>query len=278
VSERVSFVALRTVVRVASCLADVRARLAVCYGACRGDALTETAPIDASIERGSDGYDIRVPGRDNARAPDLIGAISALNHELLHALMLRNLHLFYVHAGVVAFGDQAIVLPGLSRAGKSTLVLALLREGARLLSDELAVYDPASGRLLAFPRAIKVRDECVCYFPELADRFVGSGEGRFVQPAALGSDAVASSARARLIAAPRWQDSGECALEPLSAGQGLLHLASAALNFGAQGARSIDHLAALAEGADSVALPWRCPRTAASLLRARLEALMPAAR
>lgn len=276
-SASVAFAVLRTPVRVTSPVTDALERVRVCYGTCI-DAVVGTEPIEASIDRYGHRFLVRVAGREDALADDLLGAISALNHELLHALMLRNLHLFYLHAGVVAFGEHAIVLPGLSRAGKSTIVLALLRAGARLLSDELAIFDPATGRLLAFPRAIKVRDACVHYFPEWESGFVGTGEGRFLRFDALDADAVTDSARARLIAAPRWDAACETELLPLTHGQGLLHLASAALNFGSQGTRSIDHLAAIAAGAESFALHWSCPHEAARSLRARLEALTVSSR
>jgi hypothetical protein len=47
----------------------------------------------------------------------------------------------FVHAGVVAAEDRAIVLPGRSFAGKTTLVTAFVRAGATYLSDEFAVLD-----------------------------------------------------------------------------------------------------------------------------------------
>jgi hypothetical protein len=47
----------------------------------------------------------------------------------------------FIHAGVVAWRNRAIVLPGYSRAGKSTLVAALLRAGATYYSDEFAILD-----------------------------------------------------------------------------------------------------------------------------------------
>ena len=52
----------------------------------------------------------------------------------------------FVHAGLVSYRGRAILIPGRSRAGKSTLVAALVRAGARCLSDEHAVLD---GRGLA---------------------------------------------------------------------------------------------------------------------------------
>ncbi len=44
-----------------------------------------------------------------------------------------------LHASVVAVGDGAIALVGPSRAGKSTLALALVQRGARHVSDDVAV-------------------------------------------------------------------------------------------------------------------------------------------
>jgi hypothetical protein len=48
-----------------------------------------------------------------------------------------------LHAGTVASGRGAILLPGSSGAGKSTLVTALCLAGFQYLSDELAVVDSA---------------------------------------------------------------------------------------------------------------------------------------
>ena len=48
-----------------------------------------------------------------------------------------------VHAGAVTWRGSGIILPGPSRSGKSTLVIALLEMGATYYSDELAVLDPS---------------------------------------------------------------------------------------------------------------------------------------
>ncbi|MBX3171508.1 MAG: hypothetical protein KF760_29135 [Candidatus Eremiobacteraeota bacterium] len=59
----------------------------------------------------------------------------------------------FVHAGVVGWRGQALVVPGPSRAGKSTLVLELVGAGAQFFSDEFAVFDRA-GRVHAYPRPL----------------------------------------------------------------------------------------------------------------------------
>lgn len=65
-------------------------------------------------------------------------------------------HLF-VHAGVVGWEGQAIVMPGASFAGKTTLVQAWLEAGATYYSDEFAVLDRA-GRVHPFARPLAIRD------------------------------------------------------------------------------------------------------------------------
>jgi hypothetical protein len=64
----------------------------------------------------------------------------------------------FIHAGVVADGDRAIVMPGMSFAGKTTLVRALVDAGATYYSDEFAVLD-ANGRVLPYPKPLSIRND-----------------------------------------------------------------------------------------------------------------------
>jgi hypothetical protein len=47
----------------------------------------------------------------------------------------------FLHAGAVEIAGQAVLFPGASHAGKSTLVAALLKEGGRYLSDDMVAID-----------------------------------------------------------------------------------------------------------------------------------------
>ena len=64
----------------------------------------------------------------------------------------------FVHAGVVAWEGRAIVIPGRSFTGKSTLVGALVRAGATYFSDEYAVFD-ARGLVQPYPVPLSIRQE-----------------------------------------------------------------------------------------------------------------------
>jgi hypothetical protein len=64
----------------------------------------------------------------------------------------------FVHAGVVGWSGKAIVLPGRSYSGKSSLVAELVRAGATYYSDEYAVFD-ARGRVHPFPKPLEMRHQ-----------------------------------------------------------------------------------------------------------------------
>jgi hypothetical protein len=62
----------------------------------------------------------------------------------------------FVHAGVVGWNGQAIVIPGRSFSGKSSLVKALVKAGADYYSDEFAVLDER-GRVHPYPIPLAIR-------------------------------------------------------------------------------------------------------------------------
>src|SRR5882757_11300929 len=64
----------------------------------------------------------------------------------------------FIHAGVVGWNGKAIVIPGRSFTGKTTLVAEFLRAGATYYSDEFAVFD-RNGYVHPFSRPLGIRVE-----------------------------------------------------------------------------------------------------------------------
>lgn len=62
----------------------------------------------------------------------------------------------FLHAGVVGWKGQAIIIPGQSFTGKSTLVAELVKKGALYYSDEYAVLDE-NGSVEPFPKWLSLR-------------------------------------------------------------------------------------------------------------------------
>jgi hypothetical protein len=74
----------------------------------------------------------------------------------------------FVHAGVVEWRGRAIVIPGRSWSGKTTLVSALVRAGAGYYSDEFAVLDQR-GRVHPYRRPLRLRDPRMQREPHVAN-------------------------------------------------------------------------------------------------------------
>jgi hypothetical protein len=112
----------------------------------------------------------------------------------------------FVHAGVVAVAGRAILLPGRSGAGKTTLVRALVAAGATYYSDEYAVLD-REGRVHPYARRPSVR--------------VRAGQKkRAPVPRRRGRAGVPVG----LVVETRWRPDARWAPEPLSAGERVLAL------------------------------------------------------
>ncbi|MCL4820871.1 MAG: hypothetical protein KJ067_17155 [Vicinamibacteria bacterium] len=95
--------------------------------------------------------------RQLARTHDVERVRRAFDRDLALAIARRARHHVFVHAGVVAIGGGAVVFPGSTRAGKTTLTRALLERGARYLSDDYAVFDE-EGQVVPWPEALSIRE------------------------------------------------------------------------------------------------------------------------
>jgi hypothetical protein len=103
-------------------------------------------------------YILREGGRVLFTALALDCLMVGLQNTVDAAVTRAAVHLEPVHAGVVAWNGRAVLLPGKSGTGKTTMVDALVRCGAGYCSDELAFLD-SRGLVHAYPRHMVVRDE-----------------------------------------------------------------------------------------------------------------------
>ena len=98
---------------------------------------------------------IRVDSDPDARAEDVRLYLTGA----LIGVILHQRGSFPLHASCVALaGDGCAAFAGPSGAGKSTLVAALMRDGARFVSDDLCVMaPPARGELRVWPGAARLK-------------------------------------------------------------------------------------------------------------------------
>lgn len=109
--------------------------------------------------------------------------VPELIHHVDEAVVAAMRGRYAVHAGVVQVGEAAILLPGMTHAGKSSLVAALLERGATYFSDEYAVLD-GEGLVHPYPRPLLVRNGTPEQVPKLAETY---GAYTSMAPARVGS-------------------------------------------------------------------------------------------
>jgi hypothetical protein len=102
-----------------------------------------------------------------AFARHAIDLVPALVRVLDDAVIQRLNGLRAVHAGVVLWGGRALLLPGVTHAGKSSLVAELLHRGATYFSDEYALID-SDGRVHPYARPLLLRNGHPDQVPVLA--------------------------------------------------------------------------------------------------------------
>jgi len=147
------------------------------------------------------------------RTLELDELLHRLEKELYSWVVTDTKERIFVHAGVVAYDGRALILPGRTHAGKTTLVRALLKAGATYYSDEAAVLDEV-GRVHPYARMLAVREGSE---EELPRRYAATAMGVDVghEPLPVGA-IIFSQFRRGAIWKPRRLSPGTALLKLLS--------------------------------------------------------------
>ena len=116
----------------------------------------------------------------------------------------------FVHAGVVGWKGKAIVVPGRSFSGKTSLVAELVRAGATYYSDEYAVFD-SRGRVHPFPKPLEIREAGEVRQSKITVETLGGQTG--TRPLPVG-----------LVVMTQFREGARWRPRKLSAGKGVLEL------------------------------------------------------
>jgi HprK-related kinase A len=199
----------------------------------------------------------------------------SLAHALLAAELGMNLQMalgqrryLLLHASAVERDGVALVMTGHSGAGKSTLSALLGERGWRLMGDEFALLDQATGMLHAFPRLVSLKNAAAALFegvgegrlgPALAD--TPKGLIRHLRPNAEAIARMDDPARPVLILFPQF--GLDQAIRPVAAPEAFVRLTQASTNYVAMGEAGFAALTALVTRVPSVAIDY--PDTQAAL-------------
>jgi len=184
------------------------------------------------------GYRLLVPDEAVIENVYLEPILIQLARELMLLVADHSPDRVFLHAGVVGWQGRALVLPGTSFAGKTTLVAELVRAGATYYSDEYAVLDD-QGRVHPYPRALQMRQPGR---PEQTAVAVEDLNGR----AGIGPLPVSH------VAFARYSQRAEWTAEPVSAGMAVLEMLRHAIPVRRTPARVMATLAKMMDSATAL--------------------------
>jgi hypothetical protein len=142
------------------------------------------------------------------RAQSLEKVLSATASHIEHTVAKHARSSTFIHAGVIGWRGRAILFPGRSWTGKTTLVRALLRLGATYFSDEFAVVD-SKGLVHPFARPLSLR--------------IASGRIA-LHPDQIGAELGTHPLIAGAVVVTRYAPTGVWQPVPLSRGRAILEL------------------------------------------------------
>jgi hypothetical protein len=216
-------------------------------------------PPDVTYSLGtasSGAYDLARDGKTFVDDLSLTEAVWWLGRELSDLIAVRASDYVFVHAGAVAHRGKAIVMPGQSHAGKSTLAAALVRAGAVYLSDDFAPFD-AAGLVHPYARPLSLRREGRAQF----DHDVTSlGGVAAMEPVPLG-----------MVVVTQYRHGAEWQPRVLSAGDAVLALMANTVRARAQPERTLQTLSRSVSGAVAIQSERDEADAIAPLLLAELE-------
>jgi hypothetical protein len=144
-----------------------------------------------------------------ARSTEARTIFESLQSRMHFAVAVGARTRLFVHAGVVGWNGGAILMPGHSHAGKSSLVSALVRSGATYYSDEYAVLDD-QGLVYPFARPLGIRE--------------AHGRLRHVSPASLGAIVGDAPLPVRMVLLTQYAPGASWSPLPMSSGEMVLRL------------------------------------------------------
>lgn len=190
-------------------------------------------------------------------------------------LAQRPLGLLVMHAAVVAQGDAALMMPGFPGAGKSTLCASLVQlAGWRLLSDELAILEPATGMLLPHPRPISLKNASIAVvqaFPgaRLGPVYRDTRKGDITHAACPAESLQQAKvpAKVRWVVFPRFEAAVAPRCEALSRAEAFVLISEQSFNNERMGEVGFDALCGLLTGAECFEMVYGSTDEALALVR-----------
>ncbi|MBA4260799.1 MAG: HprK-related kinase A [Comamonadaceae bacterium] len=166
--------------------------------------------------------------------------------------------LLTVHSAVLENHGHVVLLPAPPGSGKSTLCAALMLNGWRLLSDEMALLDVDTGRVLPFPRPVSLKNRSIDVIRRLDPSVVigpvahdtMKGTVAHLKVSSLSLEQARVSAPPAWIVFPKYEEGASLAVTERPKAQALVELASNSFNHHVHGRAGFEALSRVTDRSD----------------------------
>jgi len=243
-----------------------------------GHLSTSAAPVDVDVEirLTHSGWELHEGGCRLTESRRRAGIVPAIKQLLRERAVDRYPSWVSVHAGVVAFGDECVLLPAAAGSGKTTLTAALIAGGCTYFSDEIAVLEERALRVVPVPLSLTVKDGSVIplhpLYPGLGTVTAHVREDyirvRYLQPPIASLPDATASGNVRWIVFPKYSPGLETNLRPVDRPTALKRLLGESyLSPGALERARVESLVRWMRTIDCYELPFASLSLAAELVR-----------
>ena len=201
---------------------------------------------DVAVDESTPTYTLAMSSRPShlflRRGPTLLydgddagKAAGILLDDLTRALVTDCRDGLVFHAAALTCGDFAVIIPGRSGTGKTTLAAWMMCRGLRLLNDEVVLVDRNADNVESFVRPLAIKPGGIDAMRGWMDLGNGtntltSSTTMLVAPAQLGSRSTCGSPILSAVIFPVRQEGGAVSLEPLSTAETAFGLAGCLVN------------------------------------------------
>lgn len=163
-----------------------------------------------------------------------------------------------LHAAVLERNQRALIISADPGSGKSTLCAGLVHAGWRLLSDELALLDLATGHIRPIARPISLKNRSIDVIRALGPDVVLSevcpdttkGAVAHVRPPADSVHRRHETALPAWLLFPKYCEGGQLSMDAVGKATAFMEMVRHAFNYGFLGADAFDALAAMIDRCD----------------------------
>ena len=157
------------------------------------------------------------------------------------------------HAAAAEFDDGITIFPGISNAGKSTLITQLIDRGYGYVTDEAVAVRPRGHEVVPFPKSISIDTGS----QELLAPLTGvlpSSSAIDVDPRRIGPGIISSGGVVKRMVFPEFTATGPTVLEPLDPFQAFNRLLANSFQFDRAGQTAFDTIVGLANDVPAFSL------------------------